>query len=100
MCDVQDISPEPGVALERSKRQIKMRDPGGSDFLLTDTPRTDLLRGCRLSALAAIAVFPILTLLLIGLSKAENVISGSSPLAADLVPVDPPTPALGEIGLD
>jgi hypothetical protein len=31
-----------------------------------------------LSALAAIAVFPILTLLLIGLVKAENVASGAA----------------------
>jgi hypothetical protein len=43
-----------------------------------------------MSALAAIAVFPILTLLLIGLSKAENVITGSAPLTPDRIPVDPP----------
>jgi hypothetical protein len=52
-----------------------------------------------MSALAAIAVFPILTLLLIGLSRAENVISGSSsPRGADRSPADPPV--LGEITVD
>jgi len=44
-----------------------------------------------MSALAAIAVFPILTLLLIGLSKAEKVISGAVPLITSRIPVDPPT---------
>lgn len=43
-----------------------------------------------MSALAAIAVFPILTLLLIGLSKAEKVISGVVPLITQRIPVDPP----------
>lgn len=42
-----------------------------------------------MSVFVAIAIFPILTLLLIGLSKAENVISGSAPLAADRVPAEP-----------
>lgn len=43
-----------------------------------------------MSALAAIAVFPILTLLLIGLVKAEKIISRTAPLIADRVPADPP----------
>jgi hypothetical protein len=49
-------------------------------------------------ALAVIAIFPILTLLLIGLSKAENVISSSTPLVTDRLPADPPK--AGEIPLD
>jgi hypothetical protein len=51
-----------------------------------------------MSALAAIAVFPILTLLLIGLSKAENVISSATPMTTDRLPADPPV--LGEIPID
>jgi hypothetical protein len=52
-----------------------------------------------MSALAAIAVFPILTLLLICLSRAENVImGGNAPQAADRSPADPPV--LGEIPVD
>jgi hypothetical protein len=42
-----------------------------------------------MSALAAIAVFPIFTLLLVGLSKAENVISAATPIV-DQLPADPP----------
>jgi hypothetical protein len=51
-----------------------------------------------MSAVAAIAVFPILTLLLIGLSKAENVITGSAPRTPERLPLDPP--AVGEIPSD
>ena len=46
-----------------------------------------------MSALAAIAVFPILTLLLIGLSKAEKVISGAAPLIVEATAADPPLPS-------
>jgi hypothetical protein len=48
-----------------------------------------------MSALAAIAVFPILALVLFGLLKVENMISQSAPLSSDLIPVDPP--AVSEI---
>jgi hypothetical protein len=51
-----------------------------------------------MSALAAIAIFPILTLLLIGLSKAEEVVIGTKPTTADRVPADPPN--FDEIPLD
>ena len=51
-----------------------------------------------MSALAAIAVFPILTLLLIGLSRAENVMTGKAPLGTDRSPVEPSP--LGEITVD
>jgi hypothetical protein len=50
-----------------------------------------------MSALAVIAVFPILTLLLVGLSKAENVIS-SPPPTIDRLPAEPPM--VGEIPVD
>jgi len=43
-----------------------------------------------MSAVAAIAIFPFLTLLLIGLSKAEDVVTGTKPKTADRVPADPP----------
>jgi hypothetical protein len=43
-----------------------------------------------MSALAAIAIFPFLTLLLIGLSKAEEAVTGTKPKTADRVPADPP----------
>jgi hypothetical protein len=51
-----------------------------------------------LSALAAIAVFPILTLLLIGLSRAENVFTGDASRSVDRSPVEAPT--LGEVTVD
>ena len=51
-----------------------------------------------MSALAAIAVFPILTLLLVALSRAENVISGKAPVAVERAPADPP--AFGEMTVD
>jgi len=51
-----------------------------------------------MSAFAAIAVFPILTLLLIGLSKAENVIYRPASSAAERIPADPP--AIGESPLN
>lgn len=51
-----------------------------------------------MSAFAAIAVFPILTLLLIGLSKAENLFFGSAPKTADRIPADPP--GFGEKSFD
>ena len=40
-------------------------------------------------ALVAIAVFPFLTLLLIGLAKAEAIVTSSAPRAAEPVPADP-----------
>jgi hypothetical protein len=48
-----------------------------------------------MSALAAIAVFPVLTLLLIGLAKAEDVLSAGAKLTPHRKPADPP--AIGEI---
>jgi len=50
-----------------------------------------------MSALAAIAVFPILTLLLIGLSRAENLFTPTA-AAVDRSPAEAPT--LGEITVD
>jgi hypothetical protein len=43
-----------------------------------------------MSALAAIAVFPVLTLLLMGLAKAENVLSAGAALTNHRRPADPP----------
>jgi len=54
---------------------------------------SNLLGRCRLSALAAIAVFPVLTLLLIGLVRAENVASGTSTLTGRRRPAEPPSVA-------
>ncbi len=51
-----------------------------------------------MSALAAIAVFPILALLLVFLSKAENVISDTAPPTVDRIPADPPV--VGEIPVE
>jgi hypothetical protein len=51
-----------------------------------------------MSALAAIAVFPVLTLLLIGLAKAENVLSAGTVRANQRRPADPPS--YDEIPLD
>jgi hypothetical protein len=43
-----------------------------------------------MSVVAAIAVFPILTLLLMGLAKAENVLSAGAALTPHRRPADPP----------
>jgi hypothetical protein len=51
-----------------------------------------------MSAFAAIAVFPILTLLLFGLSRAENRFFDSAPKAPEPVPAD--APVLSEIPID
>lgn len=51
-----------------------------------------------MSAFAAIAVFPILTLLLIGLSRAENLFTGDASSGVDRSPVEAPN--LGEITVD
>jgi hypothetical protein len=75
-------------------RQIDVRNAGFHRFLGVVIALTSW-GGARMSAVAAIAVFPILTLLLIGLSKAENVITRSTPVVADRVPADPPS--IGEI---
>lgn len=49
-------------------------------------------------ALAAIAVFPFLTLLLIGLSRAERVISPAALSSPERIPAD--APAISEIPAD
>jgi hypothetical protein len=94
MSPLPDKAPETVNPTERSECQIDVRDPVSRRFLGV-VISSDLLRRCRMSALAAIAVFPILTLLLIGLSKAENVFFDSAPRTADPVASDPP--ALGRI---
>lgn len=44
-----------------------------------------------MSVLAAIAGFPVLTLVLIGLSKAEDVLYAAAPAVAEQLPADPPS---------
>ncbi len=51
-----------------------------------------------MSALAAIAVFPILTLLLFGLAKAENTLSAGASLTGRRRPAEPQP--LGEIPVE
>jgi hypothetical protein len=45
-----------------------------------------------MSAVAAIAVFPVLTAILFGLAKAETVLYGTAALTSTRQPAEPPRP--------
>jgi hypothetical protein len=61
-------------------------------YVVPDKPDTQPPKEVPMSALAAIAVFPVLTLLLFGLTKAENVLSKAASLTSHRRPADPPVP--------